>query len=439
MILVDILVAMSLATLFVALFSARIFSTEQSFVRAHERMVILMASSSSMINLFSLNLTSPIFIPVSSSPACSTDFIQGFISPIITEIPLPISSTMPLTHLEVRDGIAFVSTDSNITSDPDLFVINISNSSIISSINTGPGISSFVLIGKKIFAAAASTAAQLHVIDFSGTTSPSIPFLSKKYQLPLPYATATPPYATAISFGFNGNYGGDWVSGDTNFSPPTSPQIYLGTERWDGDELAVIDVSNPEVPVWQSGLDIGSKVNDIEVDTSTSSLGGVYISNASQNQLIRADLGSIVATLELNITEKFSPTGWSRQEGKVSSILGGNLVFGRTSGGYDIATDHELFSWASTPPINPLISDVLNGPYNSKNIPGGVYGIIQDAKHIYLITRQAGKEFQVFDKTLATSSYFSLATQPQSVTCDGEIIYVLSHTSPIIYAISFTK
>ena len=421
MILVDVLVAMSLVTLFVAMFSSTTFSTEQSFIRARERMATLMASSSSMNNLFSLNLTSPIFVPVSSSPTCSTDFMHGSISPIITEIQLPISPAIPLTHLEVRDGIAFVSTDSNVASDPDLFVIDILNSSIISSINTGPGISSFALIGKRIFAAAASTAAQLHVIDFSSTTLPSTPFLSKKYQLPLPYATATPPYATAISFGFG-----------------SKPQIYLGTERWDGDELAVINVSNPVVPVWQDGLEVGSKVNDIEVDTSTSSLGGVYISNASQNQLIRADLGSTVAAPELNITEKFSSSGWSRQEGKVTSIFSDNLVFGRTSGGYDIVTDHELFSWASTtPPINLLIQDVLSGTYTSKNIPGGVYGIIQDANHIYLITRQVGKEFQIFDKTLAIGSSFLLTTQPQSMTCDGEILYVLSHTSPIIYAISF--
>ena len=400
MILVDIILALSLATFFVAIFSSTIYSAEQSFERAHD----LMATSSTNGGDNSLVLVSPFYVPVSDMPVCSADFMGSSsvsttpaITPVISTISLPISTTIPLTHLEVRNNTAFISTDSAVASDSDLFVIDLGSSSIISSINTGPGIATFSLVGKRIYAAAASAAAQLHVIDFSGTTSPSQPFLENKYKLPLPYATATPPYATAISFDPDSN-------GSANQS--ANGRIFLGTEKWDGDEFSTIDVTNPSLPAWLSGLEIGSKVNDIAGYS-----GIAYIANAGADQLIDTAGG------------RFSPSGWSRQEGKSVSIYHGRLILGRTSGGYNITTDPELFVLATTSA--------------TKDIPGGIYGIVQDDNHVYVITHQVGQEFQIFDPALSTSTVFSLPTQPQSMTCDGDTIYILSHTLPNIYAIKF--
>lgn len=415
MILVDVLVAMSLVVFFVSIFSATIFSARKSFDRAHARMKDLVAQGLASSSLSPSPTLLPSVLPVSSAPVCSSDFMaadsSSLVSPAITNISLPVSSMTPLTHLEVRDGMAFVSSDSNAAADPDLFVfdINEANARLISSINTGPGISSFVLVGKRIFASASSMAAQLHIIDFAGVTSPSGPILTKKFQLPLPYATATPPYATAISFD---------VDADTaNYSG----RVYLGTEKWVSDEFAVIDVTDPLTPIWQRGLEISSQVNDIKVDSGIS-----YIANAGQKQLLQDVLGG-----------EFSPSGWPRQAGQVLSFFEGRLVFGRTSGGYDIATDHELFVWASS--TATATGHTLGVADSSKNIPGGVYGIVQDKNHIYVVTRQAGKEFQIFDSALTSSTTFSLPTQPHSMTCDGATLYVLSNTSPTIYAISFTK
>ena len=420
-ILVDVLLAMSLAAFFVAIFSSAFYSVEHSFERAHERMSALVTGDTEPTSP-----SLPIYVPVSNMPICSTDFTGSTStlllapSPMVKIIHLPISSTIPLTHLEVRKDMAFISGDSSIASDPDLFVVDIGGSwqtgivsseaptsSLVSSIDTGPGISSFALVGKRIFASAASAAAQLHVVSFIGTSSPTQPLIEDKYKLPLPYATATPPYATAISFELD----------------KSVAEIYLGTEKWDGDEFSTIDVSRPSSPVWRSGLDIDSKVNDITVASGTA-----YISNANQNQLIQADANTWVG---------FSPSGWLRQEGEVASLYNGRIVFGRTSGGYDISTDHELFSWATTTTIVANNAPSISGNFSSKNIPGGVYGIVQDQKLIYVITHQTGKEFQVLDTTLSTSMAFSLPSQPKSMTCDGDTIYVLSRTSSDIYAITF--
>ncbi len=439
MLLVDVLVAMSLAALFISIFTAATISSREYFERNRERMRNLVASSSVIVG-GSAGSSVPFDLQVSASPVCSTDFVAHNIAgagatnefiPTIASIFLPISTSIPLTHLEIRDGIAYVSADSNVSADSDLFVFDISNvdshassseAKYISSINTGPGIASFVLVGRRIFAAAASTAAQLHIIDFLGTSSGSgsssgtssliSPSLLKKYQLPLPYATATPPFSTAIDFATN--------------ESEHSGQIHLGTEKWQGAEFTVIDVTNPASPVWRNNLEIGSKVNEIHKDA-----GSVFISNAGQNQLIQIEVGDLRAGLDPTMLGTFSPSGWSRQTGQLLSTYLGRRVFGRTSGGYDISIDHELFLWAST------TNQVLGAADTSLNIQGGVYGIVQDNDHIYAATRESGKEFQVYDSSLDNRATYPLPSAPHSMTCDGDHIFVLSNTSPTIYAISF--
>jgi LVIVD repeat len=216
----------------------------------------------------------------STYPAPET--LQFAVSPIV----LPISSTIPLTYLEIRGHVAYISTDSNVAADPDLFIIDISTSTqptVRSSINTGPGIASFSIAGSRIFAAAASSAAQLHVIKINDLEHMA---LEKKYQLPLPlpYATATPPFGTAISFLQN--------------------KVYVGTEKWDGDEFSVVDVSNPSAPTKIGGLEIGGKVNDIYT------IGGMaYIASADQAQIRSVNVKNPSVPMSVS---SVNPSGWQR-------------------------------------------------------------------------------------------------------------------------------
>jgi len=365
-------------------------------------------------------------------PLCAVDFMNNSEAtniathnhtPIFIKIPLPIPNNQPLTHLEVRDHIAYISTDASQASDPDLYLIdihNIDSPQILSSINTGPGIVAFVIVGKHIFAAAASTASQLHNIVISGSASSSVSLsLESKYKLPLPYATATPPYATAI--GYSNKY------------------LYLGTEKWDGAEFSIIDIMDPTQPAIVDTLEIGNKVNDIQVHDNN-----VYVSAAGIGQL------RLVKTYNpnnySNSSSEFSPSGWSRQEGKTISIFENNLIFGRTSGGYDIPTDPEIFYWASTS-VASWSLPFSQGNSKTINIPGGVYGIIQDRFNTYISTRQSGMEFIEFSNDISSSTqmfslasstnYYHIPIQPRSMTCDGHTIYILANDSPTIYAINF--
>ncbi len=434
--LIDVLIAISLATIFISFLVDSSAMSNTLVTRAHTRSgmisdyengtnVTMSVTSSTRLygNKFfetdftGLNLIavySKFFqknsIDVSENALCTVDYGASLINgspdtPTFTQIILPIPATQPLTHLEVRNNIAYIATDSTQASDPDLYLVNIANPqkpAIITSINTGPGIATFSIVGKYIYSAAASTVGQLQIISHN---SPTSLLLENKFQLPLPYATATLPYATAI--GYHNNH------------------IYLGTEKWDGPEFSVIDVSDTNNPRAISSLEIGNKVDDISSDENI-----IYVSSAGQNQLRLIDMNN-------NIISAFAPSGWNRQEGKVVSTFEANLAFGRTSGGYDITGDHELFYLAST--SNAMLSDQA-----SVNIPGGIYGIIQDRNNIFLATRQSGKELQIYTNSSSISSSspnliqtYHLPVQPQSMTCDGRTVYILAHDSSTIYAINF--
>ena len=334
-----------------------------------------------------------------SDPSSSSDP-----SPIqIEPKTLPVDPLLPLTDLTVRNGVVYVSADSTTASDADLIIADIrptADPTVISSLNTGPGLVKISMAGRRIYAAAASTAAQLHIIRLDGLASP---VLEKKYRLPPPYATATPPLGSAIFY-----EGG---------------RVYLGTEKWDGDEFDIVSVADPANPIKLGGLEIGGKVNDIYVKD-----GLAYIAAAVERQLIVID---VIDPTNPFIVGYFSPSGWQRQEGKTVSLFENSLQFGRTSGGYNISQDHESFYWATaTPPIS-------TGP-DSADVPGGVYGAIADKSHVFLATREANKEFQIMDRSMQalSSQAHSLPVAPQSLTCDNDRLYVLAHTAPVIYEIT---
>jgi hypothetical protein len=366
------------------------------------------------LQLTRINARDPDHILASAGTAlCSVDFsnhdIVGSYPSLhskavsIVQIALPINPLIPLTDLEVRDGIAYISGHSATASDPDLFIVDFRDKKspkVLSSINTGPGIVTISIAGNRIYAAAASTAAQLHVIRMDSLNSM---VLEKKYKLPPPYATATEPVGSSIFFDRN--------------------KIYLGTEKWDGDEFSIIDVSNPVQPLKIGGFETGSKINSIFAREGTA-----YIADSDQSQMRIVNVDQPSAP---QVVGSFSPSGWSRQEGKTLSYFEDSLGLGRTSGGFNITTDHEAFGWA-------IASSDLS-IYRSTDIPGGVYGMVADRSHIYLATRQINKEFQIFDRSLSTTTAisYSLPVAPQTLTCDGDHLYILAATAPFIYEISF--
>ena len=430
-ILIDVLVALSLAAIFITMLLESSEHTRQSFERARIRDQVLdayvlgQASTSSklygndriqvseLIDFKDIASGTIIFSKVTprsvsdlrdfaGTPLCDVDFTSGHLDavPIFKSVALPIDPQLPLTDLEIRNGIAYVSADSVVAADPDILIIDIhdmQSPKLISALNTGPGIASIALSGQRIYAAATSLVAQLHVIRLNSLYAPVI---ETKYKLPLPFASATPPLASTIFF-------------DRDL-------LYVGTEKWAGDEFNVLNVADPTQPVKVAGLEIGSKVNDILVHN-----GSAYVASADQDQLRLID---VTDRGRLQLLNYFSPAGWQRQEGQTISSFEDSIAFGRTSGGYNVRNELELFSWPAE------ASSTLSGQF-SADIAGGVYGIVTDRSNMYVITRELDREFQIWRQ--GTSTAYSLPVMAQTLTCDGDRLYILAHNAPYIYEISF--
>jgi len=481
-ILVDAIIALALAAMFISILSATALAAQEMYLDASRRMEIIqayrdhvgdiagmmpyetrvlsypVASSSPFIMRASARWYGDDMIETDASisegsttvefaavrsypygsrdeaagtPLCSADFMSGNIvgsygyiagmndvrAPHVTAVSLPVNASLPITDLAVRDGVAYLSADSVSAADPDLIIADISDPShphMLSMLNTGPGLSVLSIAGRYVFAAADSAAAQLHVIRLDSLSAPS---LVATYQLPLPLASTSPPAGTAIAY----DHG----------------RVYLGTTKWDGQEFAVIDASVPEAPAMIGGLDIDSQVDSIYAHE-----GLAYVSSSGQDALSATDVSD---PAHPHAFASFSPPDWQRQGGGNVSYFEDSLAFARPSGGFNIASDKEIFGWdaaSGTPsrygPARP--ADIKSAAsIHGQDIPGGVYGVVTDRRHIFLATRTAGKEFTIFDRSLATSSeaHYPLPAPPQAMVCDGDTIYILAKTAPIIYEISF--
>lgn len=155
----------------------------------------------------------------------------------------------------------------------------------------------------------------------------------------------------------------------------------------------------------------------------------LYVAASDQHQLRAIGLHDEHNPL---IVDTFDPSGWQRQEGKTINYFEDEKTFGRTSGGFNIKQDAELFYWSAT-------TSTISLPTRLGDIPGGVYGLVQDRSFVFALTRQTGSELQIYDKQISTSTALSVAlpTTPQVMTCDGDAIYVVAMNTPIIYKISF--
>ncbi len=341
-------------------------------------------------------------IPNQAAPNAS-NLLPENINISSTPILLPIGAQSIPTDLEIRNNIAYISLDSPSSPDSDFTIIDIkdiNNVKTLSNLNTGPGLTSFTIAGPRIFASAPSTVYQLHIIYLNNLANP---VLENRYKLALPYATATPALGSAIAY-------------DRGL-------VFLGTEKWDGQEFNVIDVSDVQNPQKIGGIEIGSKVNNILIRGNYA-----YVTASNHKQL------SVIELTELgpNLIKIFEPSGWERQEGRSLSFFEDHLDLGRTSGGFDLVNDHELFVFATTS------STTLN-TFISSNNSGGIYGILRDRSYLYLATRQLDKEFQIVSlNDPAERVNFALPIAPKIMTCDSGSIYIMANESPFIYKIDLT-
>jgi len=286
------------------------------------------------------------------------------------------------TDIEVRNDIVYLSTDSSTASSPDFYVIDNTDPgkpTILSSLHTGPGINAIEVAGPYVFVAQASTVNQLQIIDIHDRSNPKV---ISQLKVNLPTATTTAPFAHSIHY--------------------SNGYVYIGTTKWNGEELQIIDVSNIKSPLVVGTFETGTLINDIYVDGDFA-----YLATSDEMQMRTIDVSDKSMP---RLIDSFSPSGWQTQEGKVVDIFEGNLSLGRTVGGFNVVNNHEVLLFASTT--------------LSRDIPGGVYSIIQRPENIFILTNANGREFQVFDTNIQNKKYdFPLGSSPVKMVCDNFKLY----------------
>lgn len=295
---------------------------------------------------------------------------------------LDIGSSNPSTDIEVRNDIVYLTANSNSSLPPDFFIIDArdySNPFILSSLNTGPGVDAIEVAGPYVFLAQASTVSQLQIVDIHDRDRPKI---ISQLKLPPPNSSTSPPFASSIFY--------------------SKGYIYLGTQKWNGPELFIINVSDPYNPVIVGTFETNTLINDIYVRENVA-----YLATSNELQMVVLDISDKGNPF---ITDYFSPSGWQTQQGKIFEYFEKQFGLGRTVGGFNVVSNHELFIFSL-------------GQHSSKDIPGGVYGLIIRPPHVFISTNALDQEFQVFDMEFNKIYSLSLNIKPVKMTCDGSSLF----------------
>lgn len=291
------------------------------------------------------------------------------------------------TDIEVRNSFAYITADSSVQSHHDFFIVDTTDPTslvIVSSLNTGPGLASIAVAGPYAYVANIASVSQLQIIDIHNREHPR---LISQLRIPLPESSSTSPLANTIFY--------------------REKLIYLGTNKWDGKEFHIINVEDPLNPRLVGSFETDTLINHIFVYGDMA-----YLANSDQNQMSILDISDKSYPILKNT---FTSSGWQTQQGRSIDIFEDSLGLGRTVGGINRTSNHEAFIFSSS---------TVMGSMTSKDIPGGVYGINIKSEDIFLITHDAGREFQVWDKTFQNRKYTkSLKSNPVAISCDWSSLY----------------
>jgi LVIVD repeat len=318
---------------------------------------------------------SPVYTNIGNSPLdISVDEIR-LLEPIENVI----------TDIEVRNGIAYIAMNSSISSHRDFLILDTSTNQNISYINTGPGISSISIAGHYAYLANTSSISQLQILDIENR---ELPRMISTLQIPLPWATSSTPISSAIFY--------------------DKSTIYLGTEKWDGPEFVIVSVENPYSPSILSTVDLDTKIQDISVKGNV-----VYVGASDRSQL---RIFNVEDKTDPYLLDEISPIGWQTQEGKVIELSTSSIYLGRTVGGFNNTSNHELFNLRED-------NDVL-----SRDIPGGIYGIREMYPWLLLATGKG--EIDLWNiSSFEKDKSIELNGFPVAMSCDRGSIYVAMRDS----------
>lgn len=327
-----------------------------------------------------------------SNSSCELNLNPSISPPTLRErARVLIPSSNEITGMVVRYPYAFLTTNDIATSSPDLFVFDVASTThptIISSLDTGRGLSGAVISYPYLFAITDVISQHVQIFD---VTNPESPLHIRNFRLQ-DIGSSSPPKISTITYG--------------------NKLLYLGTEKWDGPELMIVNVEDVLHPEYLGGYEIGSLVKGI-----TLSAGDTYLATAGEDELKIIDASD---PQHITTTGNFNPSGWEVMEGNHIVLDGESLYFARAGGGFNSPLHHEFYIFSqNTLPQFPINS------YTSFDIPKGVYGIIPYYPFVIMGTASSGGEILIKNilQSGSTTSVLPLNALPRKIICDERFLY----------------
>ena len=301
----------------------------------------------------------------------------------------------PITDVATLGGFVYVSADSASSSLPDIYVVDVSdiqNPKIVSHLNTGPGIASIAAAGHYIFAANAGSY-QMQIIDVADPVHPS---LVSQAKLPGVVVSGSSGFGQSVHFYDN--------------------KMYIGLTKNNGSEFHVVDVANPQAPIAIGSYEIGSTVNDIDVQGDRAA-----VVTPGQNSIFLLNISNPQAISEIT---RASFSGWQTQGAQSVEMLGQQISVGRTLGGF----------YSPYPELMLLNRDNPSSASTTLKIGATVENIFGFNNYLYLTTSDPSFAFQVLRNDTANNASSTptvemsatLSSRGVALACNRKAMYVVT-------------
>ncbi len=305
------------------------------------------------------------------------------------------------TDIDVVGSYAYITSNGALASSPDLFIFDISdisNVTLLSTLNTGPGLSGVQVASNSAYVANTSISGQLQIIDIQ---SRSKPILLTSYKIPGNYGSST-PIGTSVFYKHN--------------------KVFFGTDKNDIEELYYIDVSNPQNLEVLHREEIGNGINDIFAFKDK-----VYVASPHKDELKVFSISSEGALLPFYSYNDPGATG----NGKRLSLFLDTLFLGKTK----TFDKEELLGF----------SDISKSPhiYSRSKTGASVQGVLLYGNVLFSLLRNTLDGFIIFATSSSTKTFIRQNTTPISfpgfplvMDCDQDLFAVISENSSVITFIS---
>lgn len=208
-----------------------------------------------------------------------------------------------VTSVIMVGNLLIAGLDSATSSNPDLIVIDKNTGQIISTLNTGPGVSGMTLQGQYIYLANTSVNSQFQVVNISNPESMKI-VSSLKIPGSISSNSKFNPVVTSIA---------------TTVTEEENTRIFLGTQKSDLGEVFISDFNGNNLSFVRS-ITTGSIVNDLYTDDS-----GLWVTSPSDDELIHYNMDYLIDYV-------FNANGQSGNGKRIDMLSNGFKILGRTFG-----------------------------------------------------------------------------------------------------------